>query len=434
MTIAHEQDVDIRTTRSVDEIVWRKDLYPRFEPNPQTIQQYAESIEHLPPIEINQHNELIDGYHRWTAHKTAKVERVPVTITETASDAEFLVLAIRRNAQHGLQLTSGEKERMARRIYETREIDDKRELARLLAVSYETIRTWVERIDERRQEDREQTIFDMWLRCETQQSIADAVGLSPGAINANLAELSDLQKSAKLKVPTVWHQNEGWHPQLYSIWSFAKNDNEIEHFGNTHVGIVDNLLYLYTQPFDIVIDPFGGGGSTIDICKRRLRRYWVSDMSPVPARSDIRQHDIVADGVGGPARGWDDVKLVYLDPPYWIQARGEYSDSPNNLANMDLETFTRTLVDLIHGYARKMAPGAHIACIISPTQWPNENHENVYHDIDLACRVQKRVKLVQRIVCPYSTQQYNGNMVDIAKRDKLVLAIDRTMLIWEVVG
>ena len=44
-----------------------------------------------------------------------------------------------------------------------------------------------------------------------------------------------------------------------------------------HVGIVDNLLYLFTEPFGIVVDPFGGGASTITVCKKRMRRYWVSE-------------------------------------------------------------------------------------------------------------------------------------------------------------
>jgi site-specific DNA-adenine methylase len=53
-----------------------------------------------------------------------------------------------------------------------------------------------------------------------------------------------------------------------------------QHFGNSEVRWLDNLLYLYTQPFDIVVDPFAGGGSTIDVCKKRFRRYWVSDRKP----------------------------------------------------------------------------------------------------------------------------------------------------------
>ena len=34
------------------------------------------------------------------------------------------------------------------------------------------------------------------------------------------------------------------------------------------------------KSFDIVLDPFAGGGATIDVCKKRLRRYCVSDRKP----------------------------------------------------------------------------------------------------------------------------------------------------------
>ncbi len=48
-------------------------------------------------------------------------------------------------------------------------------------------------------------------------------------------------------------------PQIYNIWSFAKNENETKHFGQIPYQIVENLLYAYTEPFDVVFDPFGGG-------------------------------------------------------------------------------------------------------------------------------------------------------------------------------
>ena len=100
----------------VSDLVWREDLYPRFEPNPAVIQQYADSIEQLPPIEINQRNEIIDGYHRWTAHRKVEAETITAFVTETKSDQEFLRLAIRRNAQHGLQLSNAEKKDLAARL------------------------------------------------------------------------------------------------------------------------------------------------------------------------------------------------------------------------------------------------------------------------------------------------------------------------------
>jgi len=267
----------------------------------------------------------------------------------------------------------------------------------------------------------------MWLACHTQQEIADAVGVDETdkslRVSGNLEALPKYQKLSAL------HEDADWAPPLYDIWNVDRNNNSTTHFGNTPVEFVDNLLYLYTKPFDIVVDPFAGGGSTIDVCKKRSRRYWVSDRLPIVERTDIRQHELSPDNISGPAR-WGDVALVYLDPPYWKQAAGKYSDDPTDLANMELAEFTATLTGIVNAYAKKLHAGAHIACIISPTQWPNEDKSTVYHDIDLAQSV--KPKLVQRILCPYSTQQYNGTQVKIARERKLLLALTRTMLVWEV--
>jgi hypothetical protein len=51
------------------DIVFREDLYPRIDTSAFKVQEYANDIDNMPPIEINQHRILIDGWHRWTAHK-----------------------------------------------------------------------------------------------------------------------------------------------------------------------------------------------------------------------------------------------------------------------------------------------------------------------------------------------------------------------------
>ncbi len=70
-----------------------------------------------------------------------------------------------------------------------------------------------------------------------------------------------------------------FEPKLYSVWNFPGATNEVKHFGNIPPEIIDNLLYYFSKPFDVVFDPFGGGGSTIDRCIARKRRYWVSDLA-----------------------------------------------------------------------------------------------------------------------------------------------------------
>lgn len=70
----------------VADVVFRKDLYPRIESSATTVQKYAEDLTVLPPIEVNQRKELIDGWHRWTAHKKANADSVPCIVTHTDSD------------------------------------------------------------------------------------------------------------------------------------------------------------------------------------------------------------------------------------------------------------------------------------------------------------------------------------------------------------
>ena len=57
---------------ALDDVVLRDDLDPRLgERDDDLIQQYAEIFDDLPPIEINQENELIDGWHRVRAAERA---------------------------------------------------------------------------------------------------------------------------------------------------------------------------------------------------------------------------------------------------------------------------------------------------------------------------------------------------------------------------
>ncbi|MDP1562065.1 MAG: DNA methyltransferase [Pirellulaceae bacterium] len=264
---------------------------------------------------------MIDGWHRWTAHKKNEVEFIEADIVETTSDADLLEKAIETNATHGLQLSQSDKRDMARRIYNSTAEGDrdekKKQLSRILSVSERTIRDWLSRIDKDSKEARKQKIFDLWLASEEGKSISESVGLSQPQVTEITSKFG-IGELAKTELANAEHAT-GFDVPIYNVWKQQEKSRGSSHFGNSEVRWVDNLLYLYTAPFDVVIDPFAGGGSTIDICKKRLRRYFVSDRKPIVEREkEIRQHDL-KDGPLKPPQ-WKDVKLVYLDPPYWIQA------------------------------------------------------------------------------------------------------------------
>jgi hypothetical protein len=425
-------------TINVSDVVFRDDLYPRLETSARTVQTYAEDLDVLPPIEVNQQNELIDGWHRWTAHKKAQAETIQVVVTETKSDAELLEKAIERNATHGLQLSQEDKRNMARQIYHAtpeRERDAKKaELARILSVGERTVRGWLSRIDKDAKEQRDRRIFEMWLACYGQQEIADAVGVSQGEVaksipSGNVAELNKPDRSA------AEHATD-FEPPIYNIWKQQTKTAGSSHFGNSEVRWVDNLLYLYTEPFDVVVDPFAGGGSTVDICRKRMRRFWVSDRIVQPElEKKVRHHDLI-DEQGNvalpPLPRWKDVKLVYLDPPYWRQAQGEYSDDPADLANMDLERFNEALAGVINGFAKKLKNGdpKYIALIIQPTQWKADERNFVDHVGDMLRAI--KLPVAMRYSVPYESQQCTAQMVDWAKANKTCLVLTRELVVWRV--
>ena len=408
---------------SVSDIVFRDDLYPRISTSPATVQQYADDIDVLPPVEVNQHNELIDGWHRWTAHKTAKVDKISVKVRETRSDAHFLELAIRSNAKHGLQLSGADKKKMAQRIYFSAPSPEAEAmLVDVFSVTKHAVKKWLEDGKKNLKEEQLKQAFDLWLACATQDEIANKIGVSRKTVdNMSLGNLSKYTKSAQTAAN---YTTDDWHP--YNIWTKAKKTNAVSHPGNTETEWLDRLVWGYTKPFDVVCDPFGGGGSTIDVCKRRMRRYMVSDIEPIPAReSEIRKHDVTEGALKPPQ--WGDVKLVYLDPPYWIQQ--EYGNGETDLSSMSLDAFHDALAATIKAYSSKVSAGCKIALIIQPTQWKAPDRKFTDHTAAMLKRI--KMPIVQRIQAPYQPQQCLPQMVIWAKENREWLVLSREITVWE---
>lgn len=434
--------MQVSETRNINEIVFREKLYPRFKGDPVLVQKYAADLDVLPPIEVNQHNELIDGWHRWTAHKKQERQTIEVIVTQTTGDDHVLELACERNAAFGWQLTREDKQNMARRIYNATPERDragkKAHLCKVLKVSQATIFDWLSRIDKDAKEERDRRIYAKWLACWTHEEIADSEGMTRQAIDLIMQKFPELEKLAKSAATLATYAEPDWTPPIYNIWKQQEKTAGSKHFGNSEVRWLDNLLYLYTEPFDIVVDPFAGGGSTVDLCKRRSRRYYVSDRKPVIERADdIRQHDLITkDGaVQLPAVRWKDVSLVYLDPPYWRQAHNQYSTDPTDLANVDLDVFNHWLSGIIKAFGVKLrtstrsAP-AYIALIIQPTQWSADERKFTDHVGDMLRRISLPVHM--RFSVPYESQQYNAQQVEWAKQHRRCLVLSREIVVWEI--
>ncbi len=247
--------------------------------------------------------------------------------------------------------------------------------------------------------------------------MAERIGISEGKVN----EYVNYCKSAE------FHKSLNFQPFLYNIWNTSKEDNSIKHFGLFPEIFMENLLYYYTKPFDVVYDPFVGGCTTIDMCKKWMRRYFVSDLNPIPAREEeIKKWDI-AEGIPKECPAPD---FVFLDPPYWKQAENMYSKDKEDLGNVSLDKFYESIENFVKELKKKMKSG-YVAFVIQPTQWKNDKQFED-HIIKVINTFEKNgFKEEMRYVLPYSTQQYTPQMVNIAKSDKFPLNLIRDLVIFK---
>jgi len=423
---------ELKTVR-LSEIIFDDVIYPRKDHDPVLVQCYADVLDEIEAaqkyISLSVDMKLLDGKHRWLAYRKRHENEDPeikVLVYPVTTPHEQLRLAAKLNSDHGWQLTEDDKEATAKALYAYGATYD--DIAATLSVGKVKVSQWLARTVKEQKDRRNKKIFDMWMACYTHKEISETVDITEEAVRQQISQIEFSEtKLGKSKFVTANHLTD-FTPPTYNIWKQQEKTAGSSHYGNSEVRWVDNLLYLYTDPFDVVIDPFAGGGSTIDICKKRFRRYWVSDRKPIVEREkEIRKWD-VTEGLP-PLHRWQDVKLVYLDPPYWKQAEGKYSNDPTDLANMELEEFNKILSGLINDFGKKLSNG-YIALIIQPTQWNAPERRVIDHIADMLKTV--RLPVDMRYSCPYESQQCNAQMVEWAKTNKRCLILTREIIVWRV--
>jgi hypothetical protein len=123
-------------------------------------------------------------------------------------------------------------------------VRDETELRDPLSITEETLKTYL--ADAKRDEKAaaKSKAWDLWLDCHSERGIAKETGTPHQTISDWLAE--------KRKDPIF-----GQVPpsrQHFDVWQFQKADGESSFFGRMPPQVVENLLWLYTKPGDIVDD------------------------------------------------------------------------------------------------------------------------------------------------------------------------------------
>lgn len=401
---AYTADVEI------DQITFLKEFYPRDEINNAVVNAYADAVDHLPPIRLSKDNVLIDGYHRLIAYRIKGKDKIRA-IYEDVPASEILWKAVELNSKHGLQLTRSEKRRIANSFYPEH---TQKEIAKLLSVSRSTITNWLSDKVRALKEEREAEILKLFLACYKQQEIAEKLDLTQSRVSQIIKKVkndisNDLPKPENLK--------------YFNHWSFSRLGEQLEYPGRTPVQLIENLLYYYTEPFEIVIDPMAGSGVTIQACKNMKRRYLAYDIRPtIPG--EIKQNDILN---GIPAKG----NFIFLDPPYATlpYSRASY---PQNMFTDSIESFYKAMDIVFKVCKDSLMEDGKIALLLKPY---SEGMRGKWHDLTHECiNIAKHhnYELIYRISTPLPTSQFSDPVMAKAKEKRVMLSIHRDLSVFRM--
>ena len=118
-----------------------------------------------------------------------------------------------------------------------------------------------------------------------------------------------------------------WDFPKQSYGLTPKGDNKYP--GVTPALIIFNLIWRYTDPGDLVVDPMAGSGTTLDVCREEKRRCICYDIAPI--RPEIIQNDARKIPLED-----NSVDMVFIDSPYGDNIR--YNDHPDDIGKISSET------------------------------------------------------------------------------------------------
>jgi DNA modification methylase len=149
----------------------------------------------------------------------------------------------------------------------------------------------------------------------------DAINKEMAGIKNSKAETDIEEEIPLIEATTFWD----FPRQSYGLTPKGNN----KYAGVTPALIIYNMIWRYTDPGDLVVDPMCGSGTTIDVCKEEKRGvigYDIHSTRPDIIKNDARQIPLEDNSVD----------MVFIDSPYGDNIR--YNTEPKNIGNISSES------------------------------------------------------------------------------------------------
>src|SRR5688572_30386193 len=163
--------------------------------------------------------------------------------------------------------------------------------------------------------------------------------------------------------------------KVKTLWDYPSQDygegqqGRAGYKGATPSYIVWNLLQRYTKEKDLVVDPFAGSGTTLDVARDLNRRALGYDVHPT--RKDIFR----VDARKLPSELTGKVDFVFMDPPYSTHL--DYGPDPRDIGKLDAadRAYYDAMDEVFIETHRILKPGRHMALYVSDSYvHPGEFH------------------------------------------------------------
>jgi hypothetical protein len=199
--------------------------------------------------------------------------------------------------------------------------------------------------------------------------------------------------------------------QPYDVLTFASCDPRFgtdAYPGRIPGQLVAHVLYWYTKPGDVVLDPMAGGGTVPDVCLVMGRTCYAYDLTQ-SERPDIMPHNLATDGWPERTKRAD---LIFWDPPYFKKKDEEYPDG--SISRLDRGAYLAFFGTAFAEARQVVKPGTRLVLVMS--DW-NDDHEAqpkrpgifFYHYANLMCEAGWHFE--EHIQVPLSTQQVDPRTV-----------------------
>jgi hypothetical protein len=209
-----------------------------------------------------------------------------------------------------------------------------------------------------------------------------------------------------------------------TFWYFSHCDPR---FGMNYPGripgqIPANVIHYFTEPGDLVVDLMAGGGSTVDAARLLDRRCLAYDL--VSVRPDIQQNDAL---IGIPSEACR-AKLIFIDPPYGVIAKGFYDNHPHCLSRMNQFDFLNALRTVAnHCYKVLLTEGYLVILVQNVHGWVGDTVVQV-----IQLFTDDQWNLVRRIQVPLSNHQISSSVMKWARDNRQMVNTDRDLLIFQM--